>query len=61
LTRRSYESIISLNIGMILMFLGFFMYLGGGSQIISVGIALAGISCELLGFLLAYRGYKTAI
>jgi hypothetical protein len=46
---------------MILMFVGFFMYVGGESEIISVGVMLAGAVCESLGFLLAYLAYKTAI
>ena len=61
MTNRPYESIISLNVGMVLMFLGFFMYIGGGSEIISVGILLSGAACEFLGFFLAYLAYKTAI
>jgi hypothetical protein len=39
---RAYGSIISLSTGMVLMFLGFFMCLGGWSQIISVGVMLTG-------------------
>lgn len=59
--KRPYESIVSLNAGMVLMFLGFFLYLGGRSEIVSVGIMLSGAACEFLGFFLAYRAYKTAI
>ena len=58
---RVYGSVISLGAGMILMFLGFFMYLGGESQIISVALMLAGAICEFLGFLLAYLAYRTSI
>jgi hypothetical protein len=59
--KRPYQSIISLNAGMVLMFLGFFMYLGGKPEIISVGIMLSGAACEFLGFFFAYLAYKTAI
>jgi len=59
--KRPYESIISLNAGMVLMFLGFFMYLGGKSETISVGIMLSGAACEFLGFFLAYLAHKTAV
>jgi hypothetical protein len=52
---------ISLNAGMVLMFLGFFMYLGGESEVISVGVMLSGAACEFLGFFLAYLAYKAAI
>jgi len=43
------------------MFLGFFTYIGGESQIIGLGVALVGAACEFLGFFLAYLGYKAAI
>jgi hypothetical protein len=46
---------------MILMFLGFFMYVSGESEIISVGVVLVGVVCEFLGFFLAYVANKTAI
>jgi len=59
--KRPYESIVSLNAGMVLMFLGFFMYLGGRSELVSIGIMLSGAACEFLGFFLAYLAYKTAI
>lgn len=59
--KRPYQSIISLNAGMVLMFLGFFMYLGGKPEIISGGIMVSGAACEFLGFFLAYLAYKTAI
>ncbi len=57
---RGYESIVSLTTGMILMFLGFFMYIGGESRTISIGVMLAGALCEFLGFFLAYLAYKAA-
>jgi hypothetical protein len=59
--KRPYESIVSLNAGMVLMFLGFFMYLGGDHEIISVVAMLSGAVCEFLGFFLAYLAYKAAI
>jgi hypothetical protein len=46
---------------MVLMFLGFFMYLGGDHEIISVVAMLSGAVCEFLGFFLAYLAYKAAI
>ncbi|HVB95213.1 MAG TPA: hypothetical protein VND41_01250 [Nitrososphaerales archaeon] len=58
---RPYECMISLNAGMVLMFLGFFMYLGGKSEVISVGVMISGAACEFLGFLLAYLAYKASI
>jgi hypothetical protein len=51
---------ISLNAGMVLMFLGFFMYLGGESDAISIGVVLSGAACEFLGFFLAYLAYKAS-
>ena len=59
--RRPYESIISLNAGMILMFLGFFLYIGGESEMISIGVVVAGAVCAFLGFFFAYLAYKAAI
>jgi len=59
--KRPYESIISLNAGMILMFLGFFLYIGGESEMISIGIVAAGAACTFLGFFSAYLAYKAAI
>lgn len=52
---------ISLNVGMVLMFLGFFMYLGGESEVMSVVVMLSGATCEFLGFFLAYLAYKASI
>jgi len=46
---------------MVLMFLGFFMYIGGESEIISVVVLLSGATFEFLGFFLAYLAYKAAI
>ena len=44
------------------MFLGFFMYLGGGEpEAISVGVMLSGAAFEFLGFLLAYLAYKASV
>jgi len=43
------------------MFLGFFTYIGGESQIIGLVVALFGAACEILAFFLAYLGYKAAI
>jgi hypothetical protein len=45
---------------MILMFLGFFAYIGGEYRIISLGAIVVGVACEFLGFFLAYLGYKSA-
>jgi hypothetical protein len=56
--RRPYESVISLNAGMILMFLGFFLYIGGDSETVSVGVMLVGAACAFLGFVLAYLAYR---
>lgn len=58
--KRPYESIISLNAGMILLFLGFFLYIGGESEMISVGVMVAGAICVFLGFFLAYLAYRAA-
>jgi len=52
---------ISLNAGMVLMFLGFFMYLGGKPEVISVGVVLSGAAFEFLGFFLAYLAYKVSV
>jgi len=46
--------------GMVLMFVGFFSYLDGKSSSTSVLIVLIGATCEILGFWLAYRAYKSA-
>jgi hypothetical protein len=59
--RRPYESVVSLKAGMILMFLGFFLYIGGESEIISVGVVLVGAACVFLGFLFAHLAYRAAI
>jgi len=61
LMKRPYESIISLNAGMILMFLGFFLYIGGESEMVSVGLMLVGTVSAILGFFLGYLAYKAAI
>jgi hypothetical protein len=58
---RSYEAIALLAMGMIFMFLGFFMYIGGWSQVPSLGVMFAGVVCEILGFFLAYLGYKSGM
>lgn len=41
---------------MILMFAGFFLYIGGKPESVGVAIALTGVFCESFGFLLAYLG-----
>lgn len=43
------------------MILGFFVYIGGNSQAVGVGVMLAGVVFELLGFLLAYLEYKVSV
>ena len=43
------------------MFLGFFLYIGGESEMISVGVVLVGTVCVFLGFFFAYLSYKAAI
>jgi len=50
-----------LTVGMILMFLGFFLFIGDKPQIISITVMLAGVACEFLGFFSAYIAYKGAI
>jgi hypothetical protein len=50
---------IWLNAGTVLMFLGFFMYLRGESEVTSVGVILFGAACEFLGFFLAYFAYTS--
>lgn len=46
---------------MVLMFLGFFLYIGGEPEMISIGVVVAGAVCVFLGFFFAYLAYKTAI
>ncbi len=60
-SKRAYASITSLSAGTILMILGFFIYIGGNSQVVGVGVVLAGVVFELLGFLLAYLEYKASV
>jgi hypothetical protein len=58
---RAYECVASLCVGMVLMFFGFFAYLGGKSLILSVGIMSSGAAIECRGFFLAYLAYKDSV
>jgi hypothetical protein len=57
----AYECIASLSAGMVLMFFGLFDYVGGGSDVMSIGTVAAGIGIECLGFFFAYLGYRDSL
>ena len=58
---RPYESMISLKAGMVLMFLGFFVHLGGESEVISAGYALPARHLSFLEFFLVRLTHEAAI
>ncbi len=57
----AYECVASLSAGMVLMFFGVFDYIGGGSEMVSIGTVAAGAGIEFLGFFFAYLGYRDSL